>query len=501
MPAKWRSVVRFMGGTPESEDHPAVRPPDPIETVEFVEVDPPQPAAPMSSLDLLGEQNETIRSQIGHIGTRLEELANLKQDFTSLHESIASIIIEHPQLQAHVVEKDELLKRERESVMRLDREQRSLTAETARLTEELARLTAQSETLAQTLKQREDEAQQVRSELRDREALAADLEKQLGAETDRSRVFADENQAFRAEVQEADRTIVRLERDLSEARDALNVLQNDYQNARDLLEDQSARLAALNRSYTEQEHQLEAARHWGADLEAKLEAEQATSKRLESERDTDRAQLRTTLASEEVKLEGLRSRVRVTENILEQAREQLRARGEQIKTSERALRDATLERQAAERKLQAVQQDLAREALLASDAEKARLLLSDRCDMLTKALAAKDNALVNADEKIDSLSRKIEQLTADSDGLRESLEHRIRKLSDELNSERSERALAQGALESARRTRADVERELFQMRKGLGEVRKLSEELNSDRSQRPSVNTPGDNVRLFKSPD
>lgn len=501
MPAKWRSVVRFMGGASESEDHPQLpaKAADAIETVEFVEVEPPPTT---SALDRLGEQNETIRSQIDHIGTRLEEIALLKQEFTSLHESIAAIIIEHPQLQAQLVERDELLRRERDISGRLDREHRSLTAENARLAEDLTRISTQSANLAQTLKEREEEIQQIRSELRDREGIAADLERQLGAETDRVRVISDENQSFRNEIQEADRTILRLERDLSEARDALSVLQNDYQNARELAEDQSGRLAALSRNYSEQEQQLEAARHHAAELEAKLEAEEATSKRLEAERDTERAQLRTTLASEEVKLEGLRSRVRVTENILEQAREQLRARGEQIKATERALRDATLEKQSAERKLHTVQQELARETLIASEAEKARVQLGDRCDMLTKALAAKDSALANADDKIDSLNRKVEQITADSEALREALEHRIRKLSDELNSERSERALAQGALESARRTRADVERELFQMRKGLGEVRKLSEELNSDRSQRHSIQGTGaDNVRLFKSPD
>lgn len=500
MPAKWRSVVRFMGGT--SDDHamvPAKRA-DGIETVEFVEVETPAPAG--SALDRLGEQNETIRSQIAHIGTRLEEISVLKHEFTSLHETIAGIIIEHPQLQAQVVERDELLRRERETVGRLDREHRGVSAENARLADELTRISAQATTLAQTLKERDEEVQQIRSELREREAIAADLDRQLGAETDRVRVMADENQAFRNEVQEADRTILRLERDLSEARDALSVLQNDYQNARDLADDQSERLAALSRSYSEQEQQLEEARQWGSELEAKLETEEATSKRLEAERDTERAQFRTTLASEEVKLEGLRSRVRVTENILEQAREQLRARGEQIKATERALRDATLEKQSAERKLQTIQQELVREAQVASEAERARIQLSDRCDMLTKALAAKDNALANADDKIDSLNRKIEQLTADSDAARETLEQRVRKLSDELNSERSERALAQGALESARRTRSDVERELFQMRKGLGEVRKLSEELNSDRAQRGSIPGPAaDNVRLFKSPE
>src|SRR3712207_4686724 len=113
MPAKWRSVVRFMGGT--SDDHAMVpaKPGDGIETVEFVEVG--TPAAPGSALDRLGEQNETIRSQIVHIGTRLEEIALLKHEFTSLHESIAAIIVEHPQLQAQVVERDELLRRERET--------------------------------------------------------------------------------------------------------------------------------------------------------------------------------------------------------------------------------------------------------------------------------------------------------------------------------------------------------------------------------------------------
>ncbi|HEX2727661.1 MAG TPA: chromosome partitioning protein ParA, partial [Beijerinckiaceae bacterium] len=159
-----------------------------------------------------------------------------------------------------------------------------------------------------------------------------------------------------------------------------------------------------------------------------------------------------------------------TEKILTQTREQLRDRTEELKTAERVAREALLEKAALERRVQAGDQELQRQTTTAAQNNEARMELDERCEMLTKAIAAKDSLLQRADDRASMLLERIDQLTRKFDEERTTLETNNKKLWDDLQRERSERALAQGALETARRTRIETERELarFQLERRPG---------------------------------
>jgi crescentin len=78
--------------------------------------------------------------------------------------------------------------------------------------------------------------------------------------------------------------------------------------------------------------------------------------------------------------------------------------------------------------------------------------------MLAKALAAKDAALENAVDKARLRSERVDQLTKRFEQERAVLETAHRRLLEELENERAERTLAQGALKIARESRASLQR-------------------------------------------
>jgi crescentin len=59
---------------------------------------------------------------------------------------------------------------------------------------------------------------------------------------------------------------------------------------------------------------------------------------------------------------------------------------------------------------------------------------------------------------------RLEQVTKSADAERDRLQGRIEKLTEELNAERSEKAIVQGALETARRSRVEIHREFLRIK-------------------------------------
>ena len=81
---------------------------------------------------------------------------------------------------------------------------------------------------------------------------------------------------------------------------------------------------------------------------------------------------------------------------------------------------------------------------------------------MTKALEAKEAAIIRAEQRTQVLLDRIDQLASDFGGERQAFESKIAALEEELQREKSERAIAQGALEMARRSRVEIHREFLE---------------------------------------
>jgi crescentin len=450
---------------PTSEQHPEERQEfrDPFDEA----LPASRPVEASDVLDATGRQNEMLRVGMSQVLDRFDEITRLKEDFSSLIvDPVMTLISDYPQVQAKLLEAEEALIREREAAAELRRELRDIKIAHEKLSDGFAGLTTQHQDATQAIREHETRATSLHGALREQEQRAAELERQLATETERARSTSEELQVVRREAQQADAAVARLERDLAEARETLEILQFDNETLRTTSTEQGHRLSALDARQAELEQQHQAAHELASELQTKLDTEHNLRKKFEAQLEAERTNSRVEIAALEMKVEGITSRMGVTEKILSHAREQLRDKTDELKSAERTAKDALIEKNTLERRLEAAQQELDRQSTLATESSEARTELTERCEMLTKAIAAKDSLLQRADHHTGMLLDRIDQLTRKFEEERGALEARNKKLWEDLQREKSERALAQGALETARRSRVETERELAKIQRG-----------------------------------
>lgn len=454
------------------------------------------------ALDAVGRRSEAIRGRISNLNERLEDLTTLKDEFVAFVGPLADLITEFPEVQSKLHDAETMLHQLRETNGALGRDIQTARTQNTRLTDEVAALTSTNQDLLGRIGDFEGNVDRLRLAFNDKEVLAAELEKRVFDETEHGRALSDENEALRRETQEADQTVARLERTLAEAREQIELIEHDTNALQGNAAEQSKRYAGLDEAYRTLAEQFQGLRQTNAKLEEKLAAEQSQRAKLEAQIEAERSSYRVESARLELKVEGVMSRMNVTERILSHSRDELRQRTEELKVAERSAKEAVISKNTIERRLEALQDEIARLTTRAVEAERAHFETSQRHDMLTKAAAEKDATISKADHRIVMLLDRIDQLTGNFNNEREGLLSANAALTAELQSEKSGRSLAQSALDAARQTRVEID--LLRHRgKRTGTDDHLVEVTREDVAL-PAVATlpdgPASNVRPFKSP-
>lgn len=419
-------------------------------------------------LDTIGHQDRVIRDHIEHMVDRLDEIRNLKDDFAVLVEPMLSLLVSQPLLRSRLAETETMLRQERETVSALTRQTGELMRSNTRLSDDL--LDASSQLMKQEVALHEHESQldELRSLYNERGLQIGNLEKQVAADAERAEAMQEGNTALREAAQQADQAVARTERDLVEARERIELLEHENESLRKSSGEQTQRIASLTSRQSELEHQLEEARQLAAEVEARLTAEQAARQKVEAQRDQERVAAEAQAANLEMRVEGLTARMAANDKIVSTLRDQLREKNEALLGSERSLTEVVIEKQTAERISASLQQEVERQAAQIASLEKAGTDLSERLETTSRALSARDAVVENADARAAKLAERIEQLTRQFGHERSDLEAANRTLLEQLQDERSERALAQGALEISRESRAKIQRQLSAMRMSRG---------------------------------
>jgi len=465
---------------------PAASPPEKGETIIV---------RPNGALDSVGQKNELIRVRFANMIDRLEEIRSLKEDFALLSEPVSDLIRSYPQLQSRLLETEAVLRQETEMTQALRRELGDLGSQHARTSDDLNAAVSQLRKAESRVREQESYIEDLRLNVKDKEAIVGDLENQLAIETERARNITEENQALRLEAQEADQTVARAERELIETRERNGLLDHEVKRLQKVAEEQNYRLSSLTNRYGEVETQLEATRQRASELETKLMAEQVLRQRLETQIDSERSAHQTDLSSLDMKIEGLSSRLSATDKILAHTRDQLRDKNEALRGVERNLKETTIEKNTLDRRLEATQQEVERQVAMVNELQRSRIELQERVEMLNKAIAAKDFQIESSDNKVASLSERIDQFTKRFDQERSTLESTNRRLTEELQNEKAERSLVQGALEIARESRTKIQKKYVALRK---RTRLDTQEDDPTLFDEDEIET---NVRPLKSPD
>ncbi len=420
---------------------------------------------PDGALDAVGQRSELIRVRFANLVDRLDEIRSLKEDFTFLTEPVFQLLTSYPHIQTRLLETEAVLRQERESNSALRRELGDLTSFHARAVDDLSATVSQLRKAEAKVREQESSIEDLRLIVKDKEAVVVDLDNQLNIETERARTITEENQALRLEAQEADQSVARAERELIETRERNGLLDHEVKRLQKVAEEQNYRLSSLTNRHGELETQFEAARQRASELETKLMAEQVTRQRLESHIESERSTHQTDLSALDMKIEGLNSRLGATDKILAHTRDQLRDKNEALRGVERNLKETTIEKNTLERRLEASQQETERQVTLVNELQRSRIELQERVEMLNKAIAAKEFQVESLDNKLASLSERSDQFTKRFDQERSTLESANRRLTEELQNEKGERALIQGALEIARESRIKIQKKYVSLRK------------------------------------
>ena len=147
-----------------------------------------------------------------------------------------------------------------------------------------------------------------------------------------------------------------------------------------------------------------------------------------------------------------------------------------------------------------MQESANRHAAQTQDLQRVNLELRERCEMLTKAVRAKESLLDSSVRKAADLAARIDQMTARFEQERAQSEIAHRRLIEELQNEKSERSLAQGALDIARSSRSRLLAQYTALKRhNAGSTSRAGpEELEQAEDGQPQST---DNVRMFKSAD
>jgi crescentin len=257
-------------------------------------------------------------------------------------------------------------------------------------------------------------------------------------------------------------------------------------------------LSGLKAQIMELEPQIQSGRQELALMQTKLSTEQLARQKAEVTREAERASQESEIASLSMKIEGLVAHLGTTEKIAANLRDQYRDKAEALRLTEKTLKDALADRAVSERRLEVAQEASARHLAQAGEAQRALSELKDRSEMLAKALGAKEAQLDGSARKVASLTSRIDQINARFEQERAGFEAANRRLIEELQSEKAERSLAQGALDIARTSRAKLLTQYTALKRqqSLGGLRPL--DLGPEDEVRPRPEAT-DNVRVFKT--
>ncbi|WP_224000700.1 hypothetical protein [Aureimonas sp. SA4125] len=426
---------------------------------DLCDADPQSHLRPAKLLDSLGQRNEMLRVRFSQMVDRLEDLKSLSEDFSMIVEPIEAIAEELPHAKARVMETEALLSREIEANQNLRREVDALTSELSATSGELTSYTTRARKLEAECHEMTGTVDEQRALLREQAQLLDNIERQLAVEAEQHSSVAAELALQRAEREATEQSLQRAQSELQRESEQHSIFERECRRLHQLVGEQSERIVGLEARANELAEQRERQKGVFAALEVRLQEAELACQKAEEEHESIVGQLTAERTSLTLKVDAAAARLASTEHILANLRSQFRDKDEALRITERSLKDALLERIAADRRLEAMRNELVHQSAQVSEIHRLRQEADERNEMLTKTLAAKDVALENSLAKAVSLGDRLETLTRRNENDRVKQEAATRRLIEELESERAERTLAQGALEIARENRVALQRQ------------------------------------------
>ena len=285
-------------------------------------------------------------------------------------------------------------------------------------------------------------------------AVIPDLERRLVQVRGDARALSKANEILVDRANGADKRIAELQADHALARQNLSLLETDKRSLQTALDQTLAESSYLSGRIPKSSSALATARTGLAQVEMSLASAENENAALRAACEAANERDESESYELNLQLEAIHSRASTTEKLLSEARRSQAVRAEEISVSERKIVEANITRSASE---QTVEQITAARDVLEAEVKKLEQMhstLTERASSLSDAAKAHGKSLARAEQKITSLTTRIDQLEHDARTYRTRAETRIEGLQATLQRGRAQLAVALGTLETRRRNYA-----------------------------------------------
>jgi crescentin len=276
------------------------------------------------------------------------------------------------------------------------------------------------------------------------------LGRQLFQESSERQRLVESQRALTQQIADAEKRIVGLEMETASTREKATLTAAELSSVQKSFEATLAENSKLSRRVTEAESELAEARSQIVKLGTTAAAASAERDRVANALDDANGRHQAELHAVNVRFEALQSRAMSAEKLLTETRQALIARTEEARNFDRRHVETMIVLNAANKKLSEFETALREAENQLSDSEQIRDAMNERTSGLARNLQERETALGRAEVSIQTLTGRIAKLESELEAVQAACEKRVEELEAELNRERVERSIVEGALQAAR---------------------------------------------------
>jgi chromosome segregation ATPase len=408
----------------------------------------------------IGEDNEVLRNLLIDTGHQFNALDDLKETFGKLVEPLNNLMSALEREKSDNAGLRGALTASRASLETLRTEFQILEEKSSEMEDFSQRFKRDLLSAQQTAGDLEGDKVRLGGELAAARVALANLEKQLGEEASRVRALGDEKQLLLERTTTAEKRLVEFESETALSRERLSLLENEKNSLQVALDQTLSEASRTSRRLAEAETIVSDTRARLEQMEGSLAAVEDERKRLAAACDEANERRQSEVYGLTVKLDAMRSRSATAEKLLAEMRQNLVARGEEIRITEAKLVEATVGRNGAHKKAEQLSTVTEAQDRQIKKLEQAHLAVTERYKVLSETVRARESSLAHAQEKIKSLTDRMEHLRSDAAANQAKAEKVIGEFTAAIERERAERVVAQGALETTRESYDQIQRQI-----------------------------------------
>ena len=415
----------------------------------------------IESTQAIGQRYETIHGGLDSIGRVMEHLKAIEPLIAEIRGPVSQEFEARRAEHAELIAVRSNLDQAQRQIALIQAEEREVSARLAAAETALGESEARRQTQDAALEDNALEIDRLRNALLQSDLKVSSLDASLRDATARIEHLVQDVEGLRIQAQDIDARRGDAEAALARANQDNALLGEEAATLKKRVDQAGLDLARLSRIETDLEAQLAAERARVQAVENALAAHQTDSGRtirgLESQVEANRAEI----SALQTRLETATGRADKLEEMNGQISARLADSSAQQKAVERRAGDLNVALERALDRIRALEEEADGLRQRHAGVDTARATAIERADQLAKSAVAQEKALKRAEDRAQQLRARLDAMQEAQDQARRDHEAKVAELQATIERLTSEAALAEGALEAARRDRSRLQMALL----------------------------------------